>query len=156
MLPLMIAVCVTVLDQWTKSIVRANFDLFENIVLIPGVFDLRYIQNTGAAWGLFAGAHMLLAMLSLLVLGAMVIWQRYFFRSCMMDRIAFGLLAGGITGNFIDRVRLQYVVDFLDFHWQGRHFPAFNVADSAICIGVGILLLSQFLVARAEYLARKS
>ena len=156
MLPLVLAITITIWDQWTKSLVRQHFDLHEHIVIINGFFDLRYIQNTGAAWGLFAGAHLWLAVLSLVVLAAMTIWRRYFFRACLMDRIAFGLLAGGIIGNFIDRVRLGYVVDFLDFYWRGRHFPAFNVADSSICIGVGILLLSQFLVTRAEYLARKS
>lgn len=150
MLPLMLAILVTIIDQLTKSLVRQHLDLFENIVLIPGLFDLRYIQNTGAAWGLFAGGHFWLAGLSLFVLVVMMIWHRYFFRDCTWDRVAFGLLAGGITGNFIDRVRLQYVVDFLDFHWAGRHFPAFNVADSAICIGVGMLLIAQFMIIRSQ------
>ncbi|MFU8781000.1 MAG: signal peptidase II [Kiritimatiellia bacterium] len=150
MLPLILAIVVTVFDQWTKSLVRGHFDLFENRVVVAGLFDLRYIQNTGAAWGMFAGGHYWLAGLSLLVLFALVIWQRAFFRNCLLDRMAFGLLAGGIVGNLIDRIRLRYVVDFLDFHWGGRHFPAFNIADSAICIGVGMVLISQYLVARAE------
>ena len=151
MLPLILAIGVAFFDQWTKSLVRRHLDLFENIVLIDGFFDLRYIQNTGAAWGLFSDGHFWLAGLSFVVLIIMVIWQRYFFRDCTMDRIAFGLLAGGIIGNFIDRVRLQYVVDFLDFYWRGRHFPAFNVADSAICVGVGLLLISQYFVARTQH-----
>ncbi len=151
MLPLMLAIFVTIIDQWTKSLVRQHLDLFENVVVIHGFFDLRYIQNTGAAWGLFQGGHFWLAGLSLVVLAVMSIWYRYFFRDCTLDRIAFGLLAGGITGNFIDRVRLQYVVDFLDFYWRGRHFPAFNVADSAICIGVGLLLVAQVMIMRSQH-----
>ncbi len=154
-LPIMLAMVVTILDQWTKSLVRQHLDLFENIILIPGFFDLRYIQNTGAAWGLFSGGHFWLAGLSLFVLGVMVVWHRHFFRNCVMDQIAFGFLAGGIIGNFIDRVRLQYVVDFLDFYWNGRHFPAFNVADSAICIGVGLLLMAQFMIMRSQHLEKK-
>jgi len=154
MLPLILAILVTVFDQWTKFLVRQRFDLYERVVLIDGLFDLRYIQNSGAAWGMFSGGHYWLAGLSVLIVGMLIVWQRHFFRPCLLDRIAFGLLIGGITGNFIDRVRLQYVVDFLDFHWRGRHFPAFNVADSAICIGVGIVILSQFLMARADDLAQ--
>ncbi len=155
MLPLLLAILVTLCDQWTKSLVRQHFDLYENVVLIEGFFDLRYIQNTGAAWGLFADRHYWLALLSVFVLCGMAIWRRAFFREVLIDRIAMGLLIGGITGNLIDRIRLQYVVDFLDFHWRGWHFPAFNVADSAICIGVGLLMLAQFLIARADYLAQQ-
>jgi signal peptidase II len=148
-LPLILAIVITVLDQWTKSLVTLHFDLYEYRTVIDGFFDVRYIQNTGAAWGMFAGGHYWLAGLSLLVLAAMVAWQKHFFRDCTLDRVAFGLLIGGIVGNLIDRVRLLYVVDFLDFHWRGHHFPAFNVADSAICIGVGLVFLSQFFAARA-------
>jgi len=152
MLPLLIAMLVTLLDQASKSLIRGRFDLYENLVVIQGLFDLRYIQNTGAAWGMFAGGHNWLALLSVLVLLAMVLGRRSFFHPGQIDQTAFGLLLGGITGNLIDRVRLQYVVDFLDFYWRGRHFPAFNLADSAICVGVGLVLLSQYVAARAERL----
>lgn len=156
MLPLCLGIFLTVLDQLTKSWVRQHFDLYESVAVIPGFFDLRYIQNSGAAWGIFSGGHDWLAVLSVVVLGAMVTFRRSFFGEGIADCVAFGFLIGGITGNLIDRLRLQYVVDFLDFSWRGRHFPAFNVADSAICIGVGIMLFSQFLLARREYEARQS
>jgi signal peptidase II len=149
MLPLAIAICITVLDQLTKHLIRGHFDLYEGIVIIPGFFDFRYIKNTGAAWGMFSGMHYWLALLSVVVLIAMIIWRKSLFRETMIDRMAFGLLIGGIVGNFIDRVRLEYVVDFLDFHFKGRHFPAFNVADSAICIGVALIMLSQYILARS-------
>lgn len=148
MLPLVIAISVTFLDQLTKYLVLGHLDLYEKIVIIPGFFDFRYIQNTGAAWGMFSGMQHWLALLSVVVLAAMVIWRKSFFRDCWLDQLAFGLLIGGIVGNFIDRVRLAYVVDFLDFHFKGRHFPAFNIADSAICVGVALLLFSQHMLAR--------
>ncbi len=145
MLPLMLGIGLTLLDQVTKELVRWHMDLYEAVPVVPGLFDLRYIQNSGAAWGLFAGYQDALALLSFVVLVALAVFRRSFFRETLPERIAFGCLLGGITGNFLDRVRLGYVVDFLDFHWSGRHFPAFNVADSAICIGVGIVMIMQVL-----------
>jgi len=150
MLPLLLGIGITLLDQATKFLVRQRFYLYESVPVVPGLFDLRYIQNTGAAWGIFAGGHYWLAALSLVVLAALVVFHRSFFSGSPVDRFAFGLIIGGIVGNFIDRVRLNYVVDFLDFYWQGYHFPAFNVADSAICCGVALYMLSQVLVARSR------
>lgn len=150
MLPLLLGIGITLLDQATKCMVTQRFYLYESVPVVPGLFDLRYIQNTGAAWGMFAGGHGWLATLSVAVLVALVVFQRAFFSDGLADRIAFGLIIGGIVGNFIDRVRLNYVVDFLDFHWRGHHFPAFNVADAAICCGVALYMLSQFLMARRQ------
>ncbi len=148
MLPLWLGLGIALLDQITKFLIQRNFALYESWALVPGFFNLRYIQNTGAAWGLFAGQHLWLALLSVLVLVLLVVFRRSFFRVHLTDQLAFGLMIGGITGNFIDRVRLNYVVDFLDFHWRGYHFPAFNVADAAICVGVGFYMLSQVLQTR--------
>lgn len=150
MLPLLLAIGVTLLDQASKYLIRQHFYLYEASPLIPGLFDLRYIQNTGAAWGLFAGGHYWLAALSLAVLAALVFFRHSFFGHRRTDHVAFGLMMGGIAGNFIDRVRLNYVVDFLDFHWGVYHFPAFNVADAAICSGVGFYMLSQVLLAHRQ------
>jgi len=150
MLPLLIAIVLTVLDQLTKVAVCQAFFLYESFPVIPGVFNLRYIQNTGAAWGMFAGGHYWLAGLSVVVLAGLVIFRRHFFTNRRLDQCAFGIMTGGIIGNLIDRVRLNYVVDFLDFHFQGSHFPAFNVADAAICSGVALYMLSQCLQARRQ------
>ena len=156
MLPLCLGMGIALLDQATKFLVRKHFVLHEALPVLPGFFNLRYVQNTGAAWGLFAGGHYWLALLSLLVFGALVVFRRSFFTHRWIDQVSFGLFIGGIAGNFIDRVRLNYVVDFLDFHWRVYHFPAFNVADSAICCGVGLTMVSQFMLAREERMSAAS
>ena len=144
MTPLLVAVLVALLDQVSKEWVRGGFALHESVPVIPGFFSLTYIRNTGAAWGLFRGQNLALALLALTMLVVLVVFRRRFLPPGRPHRIALGLLCGGIVGNLFDRLRLDYVTDFLDFHWQAWHFPAFNVADSAICIGIGLYLLAQF------------
>ena len=141
MTPLLVAVLVALLDQVSKEWVRGGFALHESVPVIPGFFSLTYIRNTGAAWGLFRGQNLALALLALTMLVVLVVFRRRFLPPGRPHRIALGLLCGGIVGNLFDRLRLDYVTDFLDFHWQACHFPAFNVADAAICIGVGIYIL---------------
>ncbi len=148
MLSLCIAVAITFLDQFTKSLVIQYFFLHESLPIVPGFFDLRHIHNTGAAWGMFAGGYLWLALLSVIMLGVIVVFRKSFLSKSILDRICLGFIVGGIVGNLIDRVRLQYVVDFLDFYCGSHHFPAFNVADSAICVGVGLYIISQILTAR--------
>lgn len=150
MQPIWITIGVVLLDQTSKLIIRWYFDLYEVLPVIPGFFNIRYIQNTGAAWGLFAGRQTGLILLSLVVLALLVVFRRAFFADTVPERVAYGILVGGIIGNLIDRLRLGYVVDFLDFYWGKWHFPAFNVADSAICVAVGIVLLLQFLHMRRQ------
>lgn len=135
---------VTVADQATKSIATSYIHLHDSIEVYPGVFDLTYIQNTGAAWGIFSGANHWLVTLSIAMLLVLVRYRRQIVGNGWVSRLALGLLLGGILGNLIDRMRLGYVIDFLDFHWDSAHFPAFNVADSAICVGVMLYLLLQF------------
>jgi signal peptidase II len=150
MLPLLIGIAITLVDQLTKMLILREFHLYQAVPVIPGLFDLRYIQNTGAAWGMFAGGQGWLAVLSVVVLVLLVACNRSFFSSRRCDQVAYGLIVGGIVGNFIDRVRLEYVVDFLDFYWGNHHFPAFNVADSAICCGVILYLASQAIESRRQ------
>ena len=148
MLPLCIAFSIALLDQVTKLLVWQHFALHESLPIVAGFFDLRRIHNTGAAWGMFAGGHLWLALLSGVMLAVITIFRKSFLSDSLIDRVCLGVIIGGIVGNLIDRVRLQYVVDFLDFYWDTHHFPAFNVADSAICIGVGLYIVSQALTAR--------
>lgn len=150
MLPLSIAIVITLTDQVTKYLVQRHFALHDALPIVSGLFDLRYIQNTGAAWGLFAGGHLWLALLSVVMLVVILLFRKSFLSDGMPDKICLGLIVGGIAGNLIDRVRLQYVVDFLDFYWREQHFPAFNIADSAICVGVGLYIASQFVAARRQ------
>jgi len=142
---LCISLVLTVADQVSKLFAQRHLVRGPRHV-IEGLFTLRYVQNTGAAWGMLEGLNDWLVVLSFVMLVLIVIFRRSLLIDTTIHRVATGLMVGGIAGNLIDRIRLGYVVDFLDFHWRGSHFPAFNVADSAICVGVGLYLLSQFFV----------
>jgi signal peptidase II len=114
--------------------------------VIDGLFDITYVRNTGAAFGLFASVDSSLKaiLLNSIAVLVFVIVSAYALRSphkSVRLQIGFALILGGAVGNLLDRVRFGYVVDFLDFFVSGHHWPAFNVADSAICIGVGLLFL---------------
>ncbi len=143
-------VLVILADQWTKSLVLARFAYGESLALIPDWFSLTYVRNTGAAFGFLADANpsfrvpffMVIPLIAMVVLGLL---YRDLPKGSRYRAMSLGLVSGGALGNLIDRVRLGYVVDFLDFHWKTSwYFPAFNVADAAICVGVGILLLATF------------
>jgi signal peptidase II len=146
MLILALSVVVVIVDQVTKLLIWQSLPLGRQVVIIPGLFSLRYVQNTGAAWGILSGFSHWLVLMSVVILALLLILRRHFMADTLLHRIATGLMIAGIIGNLIDRVRLGYVVDFLDFYWRQSHFPAFNVADSAICIGVGIYIVSQWFV----------
>jgi signal peptidase II len=143
---LLLSLTVLVLDQWTKGIVTRNFEVHQSRSVIDGLFDLTYVRNTGAAFGLFASVDssvkaILLNSVAVLVF---VVVSAYALRSSHKSvrlQIGFALILGGAVGNLLDRVRFGFVVDFLDFFVSGHHWPAFNVADSAICVGVGLLFL---------------
>ncbi len=139
---------VLILDQWTKFLVIIHFEYGESIPIIRDFFSLTYVRNTGAAFGFLASANptfrvpffLVVPIVAMVVLGFL---YRDLPKDARWRSMALGLVSGGAIGNLIDRVRLGYVVDFLDFHYRSSYFfPAFNVADSAICVGVGILLLS--------------
>ena len=152
MLPLIVAILVTVSDQVTKEWVRARFYLGESQPVIEGLFNLTYVRNTGAAWGMLGGQNTWLAALSVVMLVVMVLFRRAFLSDTPVHRTALGLMLGGIVGNLFDRLRLDYVTDFLDFHFRAWHFPAFNVADAAICVGVGIYILGSIFAKPARHL----
>jgi signal peptidase II len=141
-------ILVMILDQWTKLLVLSHFEYGESLAMIRDFFSLTYVRNTGAAFGFLASANpafrvpffLAVPIVAMVILG-------FLYRDLPKDSrwrsLALGLVTGGAIGNLIDRVRLGFVVDFLDFHYQNiYYFPAFNIADSAICVGVAILLLS--------------
>jgi len=143
MLVLILGLVVVVLDQLTKLWVRADFVYGgEPQSVISGFFNLVYVRNEGAAWGMFGGQQALLVLLSIGVLIALTVYHRKLLNPTLDHRIALGLMVGGICGNLIDRIRVGWVTDFLDFYIGSYHWPSFNVADSAICIAVGIYMLS--------------
>lgn len=148
MLVLLLSVAIVILDQVTKQWVAMRFYLGESLPVVPGWFNLVHVRNTGAAWGMLGGLNGLLVLLSLVVLLVLIFFRRSFLTDSLIHRLALALMIGGIVGNLLDRVRLQYVVDFLDFCWRNHHFPAFNVADSAICVGVGLYMVSALFPAK--------
>ena len=150
MLIVLIVVGVVFADQITKFSIVTRFGLGENLPVIQGLFDLRYVRNTGAAWGIFAGHNLPLIILSLVMLVVIFTYRRQFLYDSRLHRVAGGLMTAGIIGNLIDRIRMGYVIDFLDFYTGPKHFPAFNIADSAICVGVSLYILTQVLEIRLE------
>ena len=159
-LSLVILAAVVLADQATKSWITAAFEPFEVVPVIPGLFNLTRLTNTGAAFGILASAppavtRLLLAgaaVVALVVLG-IVAWRSR--RDHWLLRSGLGLVAGGALGNLIDRLRLGAVIDFLDFYLGPHHWPAFNVADSAITVGVGCLLAAEFFALRPKAKSRE-
>jgi signal peptidase II len=143
---LVVSLAVLLLDQWTKGIVTRAFDVHQSRTLIAGLFDITYVRNSGAAFGLFASVDSSIKAILLNSIAVLVflVVSAYALRSSHRSirlQLGFALILGGAVGNLLDRVRFGYVVDFLDFSISGHHWPAFNVADSAICVGVGLLFL---------------
>ena len=142
-------VAIVALDQVTKFWVTGALSLGQSVPVVAGFFHLTLVRNTGMAFGLLSGSDIpyKAALVTLLSTAAMVAVTYYALRSTQRERLTrFGLIfiLGGALGNIIDRVRLGYVVDFVDVFYGNTHWPAFNVADSCICIGVGLLLIDSF------------
>ena len=143
-----LALVVWVLDQFTKWLVLNHLDLGDEKIVVPGFFKLVHWGNTGAAWSLFSGNNAALALVGVFALVALFLTRHHFNSHTLGGQIAFGLIFGGIAGNLTDRLLpgRHAVVDFLYFCLQQRggrilDFPAFNVADTAICTGVGLIFL---------------
>jgi signal peptidase II len=141
---------VIILDQLTKIWIVKSFQLYESLEIVPGFFSLTYLTNKGAAFGFLAGVtaawrhYFFLILASIAVIMLCIAW----FRLRKDHRFygpALALIVGGAIANVIDRIRLGAVVDFLDFYVAGHHWPAFNVADSAIFVGVALFLLTNFI-----------
>lgn len=135
-------------DAITKELAAGYLKGSAAVSVIPNVFNLAYVENRGCAWGMFQGQVWPLAVFGLIAL-AFLIWKRKVIFSSStsffyFSRVAEPLLYAGIIGNVIDRFLRGYVIDMFDFHWGIHHFPCFNVADSLICISVGLLLLASF------------
>jgi signal peptidase II len=143
-------ICVTVavigLDQMTKWLVDHEMALHQSIAIVPHLLNLTYVRNTGVAFGLFSSPDpglraLLLLVFSLVAIGVILL---FWFKSRRGHLVLIGALAlilGGALGNLIDRFRLGEVIDFIDVYWKDLHWPAFNVADSAITLGVILLLI---------------
>ncbi len=147
----LIAGLVLAVDQLTKLIVLLKLDEGRFIPVIGNVLDINLVRNTGAAFGIFRNQTLILTGISILVLILISIFRRQITNSGSVFKTGFGLIAGGTFGNLIDRLRFGYVVDFIDFHiW-----PVFNAADSAITVGVILLLWKIFRERKNEFYSHK-
>ena len=146
-LPYLVLVILTLLlDRWTKSVIHSNFGLNQSVSVIDGLFDITYVRNTGVAFGIFNSfsSPSKSLMLSMFTLTAAAIVVVYSLRSPPRNRLlqgALSLILGGALGNLYDRINYGYVIDFLEIYFRSYHWPAFNVADSAISAGVVLLAL---------------
>ncbi|HMF91361.1 MAG TPA: signal peptidase II [Candidatus Angelobacter sp.] len=152
---IIIAGGVVILDRLTKWLVSQRITLHDSVDVIPGVFRLTHVQNQGAAFGLFSESpsEFKVAMLILFSVAALAVVSALLWKNgnaLNTTAIALSLVAGGALGNLWDRVASGRVIDFLDFYLGSHHWPAFNVADSAIVIGALLLLSEIFLSPQEE------
>ncbi len=144
-----VSVLVLFLDQWTKGMVTRQLAVHESREVLGDFFSLTYVRNTGAAFGLFASVDSVLksVLLNSVAVAAFLAVTFYALRSHFKSlrlQLGLALVLGGAVGNLVDRVRFGFVVDFLLFGVGGHYWPAFNVADTSICVGVGLLALDMF------------
>lgn len=142
----LVALAVLTLDQLTKQIVNHTLRLGQEKVVIDGFFRFVHWGNTGAAWSLFANNNHVLAIVALAALVILFLSRHHFDAHTSLGQVALGLIFGGIIGNLIDRMVFKHVIDFIYFYMHRRGaedigFPAFNIADSAICIGVACIFI---------------
>ena len=143
---IIVVATVVLLDQLVKAAVRSRLELHESMTVIPGFFDLTRVHNTGTAYGFLNSADfpfktLLLACVAAAALIGLAVYAATLDRSQVLTRVGLTLVIGGAAGNLIDRVSMGYVLDFVDLYQGHWHFWAFNVADSAITIGVVLMIL---------------
>lgn len=142
-----IVVLVFLADQLSKQWVLSSFELHESIQLLP-VFNFTYVRNYGAAFSFLSDAggwqRWLFTFVAVGFSILLSVWLRQQSAKMWRLNLAYTLVIGGALGNLVDRLQHGFVVDFLDFYWKTSHFPAFNIADSAICVGAGLIILDSF------------
>ena len=149
------ALTIISLDQITKFLIHHSMRLHESIAIVEGFFAITYIRNPGAAFGFLAdlGDQFRFYFFVTISIVALIFLGIFFYktpREDLLTQVGISLVVGGALGNLIDRLRLGEVIDFLDFFIGSSHWPAFNVADSAISIGLALLILQLFLRSKAE------
>ena len=151
----LIALGIILLDRATKLVIIQTLRLGQGIPVIPGFFDIVFVLNPGAAFGFLATLsdqvrNPLFILISILAVVLIVFYHTRYLRSHRLVSVALGLVLGGAVGNLIDRLYYGMVVDFLDVHAGPYHWPAFNVSDSAISVGVSLMILDMLLDWRRE------
>lgn len=140
---LWITFAIFLIDIATKFVVISHYSLYQSLAMLP-FFSITYVRNYGAAFGLFLGQRWPLAIMALVISAFIVRFLYKTSKTDYLNNIGFSLVLGGALGNLFDRLYHGYVIDFFDFYINNWHYPAFNVADSAICIGVTMLLIGCF------------
>ena len=145
-LEIWLPIIIIALDQLTKAIVRATLPLHANGEIVPGFLDFTHVRNTGAAFGIlnavdFPMKTVVIAVIATAALVGVGLYAASLAHHQLVARIGLALIIGGAAGNLLDRIIAGSVVDFVDVYWQTHHFWAFNVADSAITVGVAIMSL---------------
>ena len=142
-----LVVLVFLADQLSKQWVLANFDLYETVKLMP-MFNFTYVRNYGAAFSFLSDAggwqRWFFTFIAVGFSTVLTIWLRKQSSQLWRLNVAYTLVIGGALGNLVDRLMHGFVVDFLDFYWETSHYPAFNIADSAICIGAVLIIWDSF------------
>ena len=148
-----VVVLVFLADQLSKQWVLANFDLFESVQLLP-FFNFTYVRNYGAAFSFLSEAggwqRWLFTLVAVGFSTLLTVWLRQQAASLWKLNLAYTLVIGGALGNLIDRLMHGFVVDFIDFYWGKSHYPAFNIADSAIFIGAVLIIWDSFFNSKSE------
>ncbi|HEY5673864.1 MAG TPA: signal peptidase II [Malonomonas sp.] len=142
------------LDQLSKIYIDTTFELYQSLTISENFFHLTYLRNPGAAFGILSDSAIRIPFfvsVSLLASFGILWYLRKIDSADRWQHFALGLIFSGAVGNLIDRIRLGEVIDFLDVHWYQYHWPAFNVADSAICVGVMIMLLCSWREERQKH-----
>jgi signal peptidase II len=150
-----IAAAVVAADQASKALIAAHLPYGTYgegsgaVTVVPRFFYIVHVGNTGAAWSMFSGRSVPLAALAAATLVAIFLGRKALGLAAVHAQVCFGLMCGGIAGNLADRLTRGHVVDFLDFHFGRYVYPTFNIADSAICVGVALYALSSLRPPRA-------
>ena len=145
-LEIWLPIVIVALDQLTKAIVRATVPLHESVTVLPGFIDFTHVRNSGAAFGILNGVDfpfktILIAVIATSALVGVGLYAASLAHHQLVARVGLALIIGGAAGNLLDRIIAGSVVDFVDVYWRTWHFWAFNVADSAISVGVAIMIL---------------
>lgn len=138
---------VLVFDQLTKVYIDRSMKLYQSIPVVDGLFSITYLRNRGAAFSFLSEASWRLPFFifaTVIALIAIAVAMMKLRDDQRLAAVSLTLILAGAVGNLIDRIRLGEVIDFLDVYWRSHHWPAFNVADSAICLGVALLALDMF------------
>ena len=147
-----LAVFIVIADQASKALVKATLSLYSSVTVVPGFVNFTYVRNTGAAFGVlnaadFPGKAAVIAVIAIMALVGVGLYAATLSPHQRVARIGLALILGGAAGNLIDRVATGSVIDFVDVYVRGWHFWAFNVADSAITVGVAVMIFDMLRVA---------